>query len=491
MKSSGFVLSTLVKCVFCLLFNPVFSQNHSAYSILFKNPSDERPLDILEDTIGTFYAVGYAGYNNQPEQFRGLAYRIKSATDTLSKRIAFHDTVTRFFKIIPGPNDNFIILGTVSNPPNYDERLMIAFLDKNLNVLSRKEYLIKNYTMIDRMEYILGKDNSIWLYGSVSYRPDPAMDFFLCKLNANGDTLKTGFYYPHNPLGYSALFSPDSSRIWIFGQHFDFIGAGERVVFDTNFNFISQSTIPTEIFPNINTLWYSSDKILCGALQIFNRPQQDDDISISFLDTALNSSPIHYYGAYDTIDDPGAERFIDFRDPSRIFYAGIHNLQFSFYPTGISWIMTGLLDSTLNPIYQSFYGGDAYYIAYSILATKDGGSIIAGGRYDYHTQNNERDIIFLKFDSVGSITGISPKGNDQFQSFLFYPNPGNDFIMLKGIMAGSDFDLYNQRGSMVKSVHLENGSNYISTVDLQEGEYYIYKITNSQKKVFTGKWLKR
>jgi hypothetical protein len=59
------------------------------------------------------------------------------------------------------------------------------------------------------------------------------------------------------------------------------------------------------------------------------------------------------------------------------------------------------------------------------------------------------------------------------------------------MMDGSDFELFNQRGSLVKSVHLVNGSNYISTVDLQDGGYYIYKITNSQKKVFTGKWLKR
>ena len=223
--------TALLNCLFYLLINPVFSQNQSAYSVLFQNPADEMPLDIVEDSIGKFYAVGYAGYDDQPQGFRGLAYRVRSAMDTLSNRIAFHDTVTRFFKILPGPDNNFIILGTVSNPPNYDERLMVAFMDKNLHILNRKEYSIKDYTMIDRMEYIRGKDNSIWLYGSVSYRPDPAMDFFLCKINSTGDTLKTGFFYPHNPLGYSALFSTDTSKIWIFGRLVRIGPGGEKELF--------------------------------------------------------------------------------------------------------------------------------------------------------------------------------------------------------------------------------------------------------------------
>ena len=215
------------------------------------------------------------------------------------------------------------------------------------------------------------------------------------------------------------------------------------------------------------TMVYIHIKFLSGGLHIFNRPEQDDDICISFLDTALNSSPVHYFGAYDTIDDPGAERFIDFIDPSRIFYSGTHNLQFSFYPNGISWIMTGLIDSSLNLIYQNFYGGDAYYVPFSILATKDGGSIILGRRYDYHTQNNEYDVIFLKFDSQGSITGISSKNNNQLQTILTYPNPGADFIIMEGILYGSIFNLFNQTGLLLKSVNLTNGINHISTIDLQ------------------------
>lgn len=101
------------------------------------------------------------------------------------------------------------------------------------------------------------------------------------------------------------------------------------------------------------------------------------------------------------------------------------------------------------------------------------------------------DIIFLKFDSVGSITGISPKGKDQFKSFLFYPNPGNEFIILDGMMEGSEFELYNQQGALIKSLFLVNGKNLISTFDLQAGECYIYKITKSKTIVFTGKWIKR
>lgn len=477
--------------MFLLLYHPSSVRSQCAYTVLFQNPSEEMPLDMVEDSTGIFYAVGYAGYDSKPWEFRGLAYRIASATDTMSRRISFQDTVTRFFKIISRSDQTFTILGTVSNPPDYHERLMVAFMDKNLNILSRKEYALKGYDRIDRMEYIMGRDNSIWLYGSIGNRPDPAMDFFMCKLNQEGDTIKTGYYYPYNPLAYSALFSPDSSMLWIFGSNYNFDGYGQRAVFDTSFNFISVKNIQSYVDPNMNTRWFTSGKILLGGNYVFFRTIQDDDIGISFIDTTLDNPEIHYFGALDTIDNPGAERFIDFITPSRIFFTGTHNLHFSFYPHGVSWIMTGLIDSSLNTIYQQFYGGDAEYYPFSLLATKDGGSMIAGRRFDYHTQDNEMDVIFLKYDSTGSITGTIPPEANQPYSFIVYPNPGQEYIQLTGNLEGLLFELYDQKGSLVRSTQLLNGANIIPTTDLQNGTIYIYQIKRNRQIIFTGKWIKK
>jgi hypothetical protein len=241
----------------------------------------------------------------------------------------------------------------------------------------------------------------------------------------------------------------------------------------------------------MNTRWFPSGKVLLGGKYVFFRTTQDDDIGISFIDSALNNPEIHYFGALDTIDNPGAERFLDFITPSRIFFTGSHDHHFGFYPHGVSWIMTGLLDSSLNTIYQQFYGGDAEYNPFSLLATKDGGSMIAGTKFDYHTQDNEMDIIFLKFDSTGSITGTLPPEVNQPYSFIVYPNPGQDYIQLTGNLEGLLFELYDQKGSLVRSIQLVNGNNAIPTDDLPTGTCYLYQIINSRKVIFTGKWIKK
>ncbi len=490
MRSHCHIYIFLYVILFCLLVRPASSQSQSAYSVLFQNPAEEMPLDIIEDSIGSFFAAGYAGYDSQPNQFRGLLYRIQSATDTMCRRVAFNDTVTRFFKILPRPDHNFTILGTISNPPEYSERLLFAVIDKNLNILSRKEYALGDYSVIDRIEYLSGKNNDIWVYGSGSHRQNPARDFFLCKINGNGDTLKTGYYYPYNPLGFSAVFSPDSSYLWIFGKSFNFNGYGQRAIFDTNFNFISLAVIPSGVETNINVRWLTNSKMVLGGKYTFFTAIQNDDLGISFLDTALNNTSIHYFGTEDTIDNPGAERFLDFIDNSRIFYAGVHNLKFSFYQHEVSWIMTGLLGSNLNPLYQHFYGGDACYIPFSLIATKDGGSMIVGTRFDYKTQNNEHDVVFLKYDESGSITQIPDQGSYPWQSIVLYPNPGQDIINVTGGLENCFFKLYNQQGILQKSCPLKNGKNQVFTTDLQAGQSYIFRITNSNQTVITGKWIK-
>jgi hypothetical protein len=61
-----------------------------------------------------------------------------------------------------------------------------------------------------------------------------------------------------------------------------------------------------------------------------------------------------------------------------------------------SWFHLIKINPDISPIWEYWYGGDAYYFLYSILATNDGGCIMVGNRYDYETQNQERDIFIVK-----------------------------------------------------------------------------------------------
>lgn len=154
--------------VLTFLFIPL-GYTQSAFKVLFQNPSDDYLGDIAEGANNTYYAVGTSGYYYEPWNYRGLVYRLRSASDTFSKRIIFSDTVTRFFRILNHDINEFIVLGAICNPPKYQERLLIAGMDTNLNITWRKEYRLKDYDRIWNINYFYKSNNILILFGNIVY----------------------------------------------------------------------------------------------------------------------------------------------------------------------------------------------------------------------------------------------------------------------------------------------------------------------------------
>lgn len=472
-----------------LLFSTT-SYSQSAFEVLFQNSQDDRVLDIVEDMPGVFYAVGYSGYNNQPASYKGLIYKLRSAADTFSMRIVFSDTVTRLFKICKLQNHQFLLFGSISYPPSYEERLLIMKIDSNINMIWKKDYKQFNYDHVYRLDFIQGHGEDIWLFGNMGMIVNGQYDFVLVKINCNGDTLKSGRYTPWNPTPRCGIFSPDSSKLWFFGASFDYNNIGQRAEFDTSFNIQRIDWISPTVHGNMNVRWFSDSSLLLIGKYYKNSTLQDDDVGISFMDTSLNSPDIHFFGATDTCDNPGAERCMDLRENNRIFYAGVHNVIFDFFPEGPSWIMTGLLNQELIPTYERYYGGDAYYVPSSILATQDNGSIIAATRYDYKTQNYEHDVIFLKLNEDGVITSNNSGFESFFSDFLVYPNPGENSLKIKTTHQHFSFSLYSFSGEHVLKKEITNEHVTFMTNNLQPG-IYVYEIIDENNKIHRGKWIKK
>jgi hypothetical protein len=352
-----------------------------------------------------------------------------------------------------------------------------------------KDYKLFDYDHFYRLDFIQGNEDDIWLYGNLGVLVTGQYDFVLVKINCAGDTLKSGQYTPWNPIPSCGIFNPDSSRLWFFGESFDYNGLGQRAEFDTSFNLQRIDWISTTVYGNINARWFTDSSLLFIGKYHVNSTPQDDDIGISIMDTALNTPNIHFFGATDTCDNPGAERCIDFREKSRVFYVGIHNVIFEFFPESPSWIMFGLLDHDLSPIYEKYYGGDAYYIPSSILGTHDNGSIIAATRYDYKTQNSEHDVIFLKFNEDGVITSNKNLFEPRFSDFLLYPNPGKNNIRIKTTQHHFSFSLYSFTGQLLFKEGIANENVTLSTMAIQPG-IYIYLIIDESSNIYRGKWIK-
>ncbi len=123
-----------------------------------------------------------------------------------------------------------------------------------------------------------------------------------------------------------------------------------------------------------------------------------------------------------TYDHDSLKRQQIFNDPDTILYAGatpntaingesifisglynIHPFEYPWQSTP-SWIQVTRLDRSLNIISNNFYGGDAFYSPYSIIATADGGAFLTGFRYDLQT--HLFDVFALKVDTNGAVTPV-------------------------------------------------------------------------------------
>jgi hypothetical protein len=179
------------------------------------------------------------------------------------------------------------------------------------------------------------------------------------------------------------------------------------------------------------------------------------------------------------------------KNGNNIYIGGTSNLDYynPFLSTFDSWFHLIKINPDISPIWEYWYGGDAYYFLYSILATNDGGCIMVGNRYDYETQNQERDIFIVKVDSNGLITWTQQIPFAKQESMV-YPNPGTNLLNIKSTCNEMEFELININGQVVIRQMLDNNCSVINAESIKSGIYFYRLIDKKNKAIETGKWIK-
>jgi len=118
---------------------------------------------------------------------------------------------------------------------------------------------------------------------------------------------------------------------------------------------------------------------------------------------------------------------------------------------------------------------------------------MAGTRYDYYTQNYERDVFLVKVNQDGLIVGTGEElPSISVQDAIVYPNPGNEYFHIQSgpQIGGAVFELFDLSGNLVLTTTLDERVETISTIQLRSGTYP-YRITFDNKMVGSGKWVKK
>jgi len=257
---------------------------------------------------------------------------------------------------------------------------------------------------------------------------------------------------------------------------------------------VEEQIVPESITANFGVKWDSDI-----SFYLMGDYLPDNDHNIGFLRQPHYFDTTGYlfnsWGRADTVDFPAFTNGIDFRNKDSIFIGGTHNMPYALDPGQQpvpTWFVVLQTDSLLNVRWERFYGGDANYLMTNLIATRDGGCLEAGTRYDYmNNPEQQTDIIVLKLNSEGLLVGDHELPETRMSEAIVYPNPGTDALQIRLAVQHPTalLELFDANGRLVLSQQLHQKESRIAVNQLPSGTY-IYKLSADTGLLESGKWVK-
>jgi hypothetical protein len=392
----------------------------------------------------------------------------------------FETRVTYLKKI---DNSVFIAIGSYKKDDLY--YLWLNKFDNELHLLQNSLFPVKGELNLF-MGALVKPDGNIVVASSSGDRIIDSCYFYLCEYTTNLEIVKSKV---HSYYGwYFRLVFNLSMKNNIYYRINTPIAMGKPpgyemiTKFDTDFNILSYKFLPRIGVVN-DTKWINDTVMLVTGRD--RVATGDSYMGMVKIDTAINLLKYNTFNnSGDTTDDtPGMLTSLDYINTDIIFYGGFLNRQ-PFENTIINLFKT---DTTLEIKWKKYYGGDASYGLNSILATNDGGCVLAGSYCK--PLANERDIFIMKVNNDGNFSWVYNLPVT-FLELKVYPNPGNDFMIVNNPPSNTKLILYNINGQKLKELELDV-SNSVNTEDLESGMYFYQLIDKKDNVVAKGKWVKK
>ncbi len=488
------------------------------FTYILNTDKDFTIYDINECENNNIYIVGKSALPYS-KKYNGIVLKLNrkgKLTDSINiKNDSISYSITN---ILPDSTNRFILSVTCSDTSEELKHSSINLfkMDTGLMLLEHKKYYFPDeYTTIIQ-QLRKGLSNHFLITGTIK-APINKYKMYLYVLNQNFDSLKAKIY-----LNEESIFAYDvkeltSGNFWILrGAHSNYANI------DSNLNMISteQGYIPHFINANYGLKWDSDtsfylagdyfpelntkDLTLHNILPLNSKKTNDNklisDHDIGFIKQYhpfdSTGSVFNCTGAKDTLDFPAYWGALDYKNKDTIFIGSSKNLMWGniYFGQIPSWFRLVQTDSMLNIRWERFYGEDVNYNMSKLIATNDGGCIMAGTRFDYinHPNLHKRDIFILKVNSEGLLTSSNGKPSPLVHNAIVYPNPGKNTIRVRVAVQYkySLFRLFNINGKVVITQNITGNSAIINTDFLPSGTY-IYKITGKNGLYESGKWIKK
>lgn len=484
--------SLFIALFLALIHSQIFSQNNT-FEYIYSTHINVVVNDIYEHDDGSIFMSGYTTNPNEMwGKSIGLVLKISKSGQFINElNIAIKDRRFCISHILPNTIGSIYTAGwscdTLLHQLSGHKNMKMEFreIDESLNILAEKGfYFPPEYrdfsTAIRKGDY-----NQFLFCGSIQPYDSSGVPFpFLYILDHNFDSINANFYLDDWGAVEYPVQLPDTS-IWMI----DGLKSSYYIV-DKSMNLFEFESARPHIINNPYGIKWDTDTsfYLTGEWSGGN----DHDIGLYRQIHPIDSTnSIFKSWGTPSLDIP-APSGLDFRNKDSIFVGGTTPFWF-YFGTWPSWYYVLQTDSNLNVRWERFFGGDAYYMMQKIIASKDGGCIIAGTRYDYQNVTEEElDIHVLKLNSEGLLVGTPEESSIEMREALVFPNPGTDYLKMRvaAHYKKSIFELYDINGKIVLSEQIIGKWGEVNTVALKSGTY-VYRIYNEEGLFESGKWLKK
>jgi hypothetical protein len=156
------------------------------------------------------------------------------------------------------------------------------------------------------------------------------------------------------------------------------------------------------------------------------------------------------------------------------------DIYYPYYSSNDSWFHLIKVNQNLETVWEKWYGGDAYYLLYSVLATSDNGCLMIGTKFEHGLTVPERVAHYVKVDANGDVQWTQDIEMPEM-SYKVYPNPTQSVFNIENSELNiQSVELYDISGRYLKSI--EDCNNATISIDLSPYTNGIYfaKIKSSK-----------
>ena len=472
------------------IFSCSFAQ--TTFETLIKNNNDEYVFDIQE--LDSAYFLCGKSKDANTNLFTPLLIKI-SNSGTVIKRLVFDNHLMDFQKglLLKAASGNFIFYGYAYKTLPYSKRIYIFFAEFNseLDTIWTSWWpVLTNDEILSFRTVILNNRNFGFFITKRPAESKKKTYLLLYEFSQTGQLVSTkSTRVPHGGKIQNIFVNPDSINTYSLIST-DFGSYVQLNILNPELNLMFLKEFITPVRDNITVKKYFDKYYFSGYLH-FTLEEKYQFYS-AVLDDYLDSLKTSVFGKDDLINDyPALYRSLDFISENSIYFGATTNM---VNPPGLiynnTWFMLHKTDSDLNPLWTKWYGGNAYYEMFCILATNDSGCLMAGNKIDLNTNYLIRNIYLLKVDENGTFTGIDYYHIKQEQLISIYPNPGRNQLTITNNTKNLYFELFDITGKILLKKFIPAYSTEVNVSHLRKGVYF-YRIYDNKNIIKTGKWVKQ